>query len=140
MKHYISSTCKPKLLQYCFSILRKCITSVLQMNKSVWQMNKSITWVHVLHLDKIYYINVAVKLKCYCNISFTCEQKYCITVIYEHIFIIVTKYITYEQLYYLSVNNEKKYISVLDLQNYFIRQVLIRTKGITAVLQLTPLC
>lgn len=34
----------------------------------------------------------------------------------------------------------KKYISVLDLQNYYIRQVLIRTKGITAVLQLTPLC
>lgn len=103
-------------------------------------MSKSITWVHVLHIDKIYNISVTVKLKCYCNISVTCKERYCITVIYEHIFIIVTKYIIYEQLYYISVNNEKKYISVLDLQNHYIRQVLIRTKGITAVLQLTPLC
>lgn len=99
-------------------------------------MSKSITWVHVLHIDKIYNISVTVKLKCYCNISVTCKERYCITVIYEHIFIIVTKYFTYEQLYYLSVNNEKKYISVY----YFIKQMLIRTKGITAVLQLTPLC
>lgn len=78
---------------------------MLQINKSVLKINKSVTL--VLHMDKIYYISVAFKLKCYCNISVTCAQKYCMSVMYEHIFIIVTKCITYEQLYYISVTYVK---------------------------------
>lgn len=89
----------------------KYITSVLQLNLSV-------TVISVLHVKKdivlLLYMNTFSSL-----LQNILHMNNCITLV---------------------LTMKKKYISVLDLQNYFIGQVLIRTKGITAVLQLAPLC
>lgn len=103
-------------------------------------MSKSITWVHVLHIDKIYNISVTVKLSV-TVISVLHVKKDIVLLLYMNTFSSLLQNILYMNNCITSVlTMKKKYISVLDLQNYFIRQVLIRTKGITAVLQLTPLC